>query len=72
MYIVSSVGSNTSELREIEFATGQEKTLASDRQADVAEVLVHPVKHTVQAVSFMKERVQWRLPSGKTTMSFSG
>ncbi len=59
MYIISSAGTNTAELREISLGTGQEKTLASDRQADVARVLIHPVNHTIQAVGFNKERIHW-------------
>jgi dipeptidyl aminopeptidase/acylaminoacyl peptidase len=61
LYLKNSAGSNTSELREMELATGKEKTLASDRLSDVAGVFMHPIKHTVQAVSFNKERVHWEV-----------
>jgi dipeptidyl aminopeptidase/acylaminoacyl peptidase len=61
LYILSSADGNTGELREIELATGKEKTLASDRQADVADVFIHPTKHVIQAVGFNKERIHWRV-----------
>lgn len=59
LYILSSTGSNAGELRMIEFAGGKETTLASDKQYDVSGAFIHPSKHTVQAVAFTKERVEW-------------
>lgn len=61
IYALSSLGSNTSQLREIDMATGSAKTLAFDQQADVDDVVVHPTRHTVQAVSFNKERTEWKV-----------
>jgi len=61
LFIISSSGSNTGELREMELATGKEKTLASDDAADVADAVIHPTKHTVQAVAFTKERTSWKV-----------
>ena len=60
MFLLSSVGANASELRRIDIATGEEKTLASDREYDVAGTFRHPVKHTIQAVSFNRERKSWK------------
>ena len=61
LYLISSVGSDTGELRELDFATGKEQTLASDGEADVADVLIHPTKYTVQAVAFSKARLTWKV-----------
>lgn len=61
LYIASSTGSDTAELREIDLTTGKEKTLASDRHADIARVYVHPIEHTIQAVGFNKERIHWKV-----------
>ena len=61
MYILSSVGANTGELRQIDLSTGTEKTLASDPEYDVSNILIHPDKHIVQAVSFTKERSEWKV-----------
>ncbi|MFH0980384.1 MAG: S9 family peptidase [Planctomycetota bacterium] len=61
LYVLSSKGNNTGQLRELDLATGKEKVLASDDQADVADVFAHPVKHTIQAVSFNTERVHWKV-----------
>ena len=59
LYVISSHGSNTGELREMSLADGKEKVLASDPEADVADVLIHPEKNTVQAVAFNKARRVW-------------
>jgi len=61
LYVISSGGSNTGELRQIELATGKESTLASDAEADVADIVIHPARHTIQAVAFTKERVNWNV-----------
>ena len=59
IYLLSSVGKNASELREIDIRSGKEKTLASDLKYDVSGIFMHPVKHTPQAVSFTRDRAEW-------------
>jgi len=61
LFVTSSVGANTSQLRQLDLATGKETTLAYDNAADVADVFIHPIKHVVQAVAFNKERVTWKV-----------
>jgi dipeptidyl aminopeptidase/acylaminoacyl peptidase len=61
IYILSSTGANTSELRVMDVSTGREKTLASDRYSDVYSVFIHPQTHEVQAVSYYKERLHWKV-----------
>jgi dipeptidyl aminopeptidase/acylaminoacyl peptidase len=61
LYILSSSGSNTHELREIDLATGKEETITYDNHADIARVFVHPTRHTIQAVAYTKERMEWEV-----------
>ena len=61
IYLASSTGTNTSQLREMDLGTGAEKVLAYDQQADISGIFAHPIKHTIQAVSFNKERVTWKV-----------
>ncbi len=61
LYLSSSVGSNSSQLREIDLDTGKEKVIASDDVNDVGEPVIHPTKHTLQAVSFVKDRKSWKV-----------
>ncbi len=60
LYVLNSIGSNTTQLREISLADGSERVLAKDDAYDVNDVLTHPINHQVQAVSFKKERTQWQ------------
>jgi len=60
-YVHSSVGTNTVQLREMDIATGKEKVLASDDTYDVTGEFIHPTKHTIQAVAFMKDRMTWKV-----------
>ncbi|MBD3336080.1 MAG: prolyl oligopeptidase family serine peptidase, partial [Candidatus Eisenbacteria bacterium] len=61
LYMISSVGSNTAELRALNVATGEEEVLAKDPEADVSEVMFHPTTYEIQAVGFTKERLQWEI-----------
>jgi len=61
LYILSSVGSNTSELRTIDIASGKVRRLAGDPRADVADYVLHPTRHTIQAVGFLKDRMRWEV-----------
>jgi dipeptidyl aminopeptidase/acylaminoacyl peptidase len=56
IYAVSSIGANTSRFVEIPLATGTAKVLASNRKVDVNKIMIHPKRHQVQAVSFLKDR----------------
>ena len=61
VYVLSSVGANTGELRRIELATGREVTLASDDRARIEQVLIHPTRRTIQAVAYTKARCEWQV-----------
>ena len=59
IYLASSIGSNTSQLRRWDLGTGREEVVAGDDRADVADVFLHPTTYVAQAVSFARERVSW-------------
>lgn len=61
MFLISSKGSNTAQLRELDLASGKEKVLASDENADVSGVMQHPDEHHIQAVAFTKKRQEWQI-----------
>ena len=61
LFILSSTGSDTEQLREIDLATGKEKLLHADKTADVAGVFAHPTRHNIQAVSYNKDRRSWEV-----------
>ncbi len=59
MYISTSLGADTAELRVLDIGSGTEQTLASDPAFDVDEVLRHPTEHHAQAVAFVRKRLEW-------------
>ncbi|MCC6729395.1 MAG: S9 family peptidase [Chthonomonadales bacterium] len=59
LYVSSSIGTDTAELREIDTATGAERTLASRPDVDLGEVMFHPRRHNIQAVGFNRHRLEW-------------
>ena len=41
--------------------SGKETVIAEDPEYDVASILIHPVTRVIQAVSFRREREEWRV-----------
>ncbi|MGC8669447.1 MAG: prolyl oligopeptidase family serine peptidase [Chthonomonadales bacterium] len=60
LYVASSIGSDTVELRLVRADTGAETVLASDSRVDLSDVLMHPLEHRVQAAGFNLDRLEWR------------
>jgi len=61
LFVLSSAGSDTNRLVEVDLGGGKETALASDAGVDVDDALIHPLKHTVQAVRFVRERAVWKV-----------
>ena len=61
IYLGSTLGSDTQELRLLDIASGEERTLASNPEVDLGEVIVHPTEHRVQAAGFNKDRLRWQV-----------
>lgn len=61
LYATGSIGANATQLVAFDVATGHATVIAEDPEYDVQQVFVHPVKKTIQAVSFYKERKEWKV-----------
>ncbi|HTU92427.1 MAG TPA: S9 family peptidase [Gemmataceae bacterium] len=61
LYLESNHGANTSRLLALDLSTGKEEVMAEDDTYDVGGVLVQPTKHTIQAVSFNRAKVEWKV-----------
>ena len=58
---ISSVGADTGRLVRLDLATGAEQVLAEDPEADVAGIRLHPDTREPQIVSFLKDRMEYRV-----------
>jgi dipeptidyl aminopeptidase/acylaminoacyl peptidase len=58
---LSSVGANTGRLVRIDLATGGQRVLAEDPEADVAAVRIHPDTREPQIVAFEKDRLEYQV-----------
>ncbi len=59
LYIEDSLESDTTELYELDLATGAKKTLARHDKVDVGPVIRHPTGRQVQAVGFALHQLEW-------------
>ncbi len=60
-WIVSSVDANAARLMEFDLATGVGKVVAEDENYDVGSLMAHPTRRTLEAVSFVRARSEWRI-----------
>ena len=61
MWIVTSVGVNAGRLAKLDIATGAIEVVAEDPRYDVAGVRMHPDTREPQAVTYVKERVEYQV-----------
>jgi dipeptidyl aminopeptidase/acylaminoacyl peptidase len=61
LYVGSSLGTDTQELRVVDAATGAETTLASNPEVDLGDLVFHPIERRAQAVGFAKHRMEWTI-----------
>jgi dipeptidyl aminopeptidase/acylaminoacyl peptidase len=59
VYLASSVDANAARLLEVDLATGKSKVVAEDKQYDVGWSLTHPRTHKLEAVTFVRQRIEW-------------
>ncbi len=60
IYLRTSVGSDTLRLVGIDPESGRERQIAATDDFDVENVMLHPTRRTVEAVSFAPDRMQWQ------------
>jgi dipeptidyl aminopeptidase/acylaminoacyl peptidase len=61
LYLMGNHEADTHRLLRMDMATGKEEVVASDPHYDLAGVVVHPTKRTIQAVSFSKDKITWKV-----------
>jgi dipeptidyl aminopeptidase/acylaminoacyl peptidase len=61
LYVIATHDANAARLLAVDLATGKETVIAEDPQYDVGGILVHPTKHTLQAVAFNRDKVEWKV-----------
>src|SRR5438046_830536 len=71
-YLISSIGSDTARVVERNIAVNSEKVIASSDEVDAGNVLVHPRKHIVEAVSFAPGRAKWSVVNPTVKADFDG
>ena len=59
VWMLSSVGANTSRLLEVNTVDGQARVIAEDPEYDVTTLLLHPSLHSLEAVGFLRARLEW-------------
>src|ERR1051326_8202681 len=61
IWILSSVDANAARLLEVDTHDGKTRVIAEDPQYDVTTILRHPRLRTLEAVAFLRARLEWKL-----------
>ena len=61
LYIIGNHDANAGRLIALDLETKQETAIASDPEYDVGDIVVHPTKREIQAVSFYKDKQEWQI-----------
>jgi dipeptidyl aminopeptidase/acylaminoacyl peptidase len=60
-YLRDSRGRDTAALVSVDLATRKQTVMAEDAKADSGELIIHPTKHTLQAVAYNYLRTAWKV-----------
>jgi len=72
LFIQSSVDRDTAAVFEKNVATGVERLVAASDEVDVGNVMVHPDRHVIEAVSFEPDRSHWKVLDPAVQSDFDG
>ncbi|MHB9009133.1 MAG: TolB family protein, partial [Limisphaerales bacterium] len=72
VFLNSSIGRDTAAVIEKNLASGAEKVVAASDEVDAGEVVIHPRRHVVQAVSFSPGRTSWQVIDPEVNADFEG
>jgi dipeptidyl aminopeptidase/acylaminoacyl peptidase len=61
LYVTETRDRDTGALVQLDLETRKKTVLAEDPRADAGDLIVHPTKHTVQAVAFEYDRTRWQV-----------
>lgn len=70
LFLSSSLGRNTAVVMERKLDGSGEKVLASSEEVDAGEVMIHPRKYVVEAVSFSPGRTEWKVVDSAVRRDF--
>src|SRR5436190_13655842 len=61
LYLIANHDANASRLLALDLGTKKETVIAEDAKYDLGGAMMHPQRRTVQAVSFNKDKVVWKI-----------
>jgi dipeptidyl aminopeptidase/acylaminoacyl peptidase len=61
IYFTETRGRDTGALVQIDLATKKSRVIAEDPKADTSGMIMHPTKHTLEAVGFEYDKLRWKV-----------
>ncbi len=61
LYVIGNDNANAARLLAVELASGKDTVIAEDPEYDVGGVMIHPTRHSLQAVAFNRDKLEWKV-----------
>jgi dipeptidyl aminopeptidase/acylaminoacyl peptidase len=71
IWVITSLGANAERLLEIDIRSGDRKVLSEDPQFDITRLMVNPLRNTLEAVGYEKERMTWQFLDPEVRKDFA-
>jgi len=71
IYVGDSRDFNVTQLKTVNVTTGEESVVIYDEKVDLGQVMIHPTKYHVQAVSFNYDRDRWHVLDSSIAPDFA-
>jgi dipeptidyl aminopeptidase/acylaminoacyl peptidase len=71
LWVATSLDANAARLLEIDIATGQRKVVAEDPEFDVNSIIGNPKTNALQAISFLRQRTEYKFVDPKMKADFA-
>jgi len=71
IWIITSLGANAERLLEIDIRSGDRKVLSEDPQFDITRLMVNPLRNTLEAVGYERERMTWQFLDPEVRKDFA-
>jgi dipeptidyl aminopeptidase/acylaminoacyl peptidase len=59
LYVLTSLGANTSRLLKINVETGERTVVAEDPNYDISDIILHPTTYVLEAIGVERDKYEW-------------
>jgi dipeptidyl aminopeptidase/acylaminoacyl peptidase len=70
VYLMTSVGNDTTRLFQVDLKTGQKNLIAEDPTYDLSDVIINPITYQLEAIGVEREKYEWMVKDPEMKKDF--